>query len=447
MREVINLSKMKTKIFFNISLATIILSSCGSIKPISSGKSTVSITTNVKQSEISDNNRVVITNLKGESVSNGSTKVDYNEFNEYGFLKNEFSKKRRTLVVSHPYYNSDTIVIRRKLRPVVFTLDVLGAITLYLSPSLIIDMSNGNIWKVKKSDKNQNIQLSYNDIYYLARLEYAKEKQTIESINSYLNNYKESPFIKDAEIYKNYLIKRDSLYVSIKKNGDYYSAENFLKEYPNSIYQSEVVMLTETFFLNQKEIGEIEWEKIGDNIRGKYDNFYKTGNDHFDSRNWIKAIESYQLARNLYVNEELEERIFEATKNINYEKKILAQQEEEKRKLQELEDQQFPLKAIARKINGKTYNFKRGADSFEVNFNKYGTPQESGKGGATINTTVKISGGGNYGDKYYDTEKSYVVEYRIINNSNIELICTYVYGGRCFSTITLKYNSQNDSIY
>ena len=82
-----------------------------------------------------------------------------------------------------------------------------------------------------------------------------------------------------------------------------------------------------------------------------------------------------------------------------------------------------------------------------MNFNKYGTPQESGKGGATITTKVKISGGGNYGDKYYDTEKNYVVEYRIINNSSIELICTYVYSGDCFSTIILKYNSQNDSIY
>ena len=73
-----------------VSFLAAVLSSCGSIKPISSEKSTVIIATNVKQSEISDKNRVVVTNLKGESVSNGSTKVDYNEFNEYGFLKNEF---------------------------------------------------------------------------------------------------------------------------------------------------------------------------------------------------------------------------------------------------------------------------------------------------------------------------------------------------------------------
>jgi len=447
-----SVSKIKELLFmklFKISFISLalVLSSCGMQKLTPSEISIVKINTNINPIEISETNKISVKNLKGESRTFTSSSFNYDAFNDYNFTKNQFSKKRRTLIVSHPYYNPDTIVVRRKLRPVVFSLDVLGAITLYLSPSLIIDLANGNMWKVKKSDKTQNLQFSYNDIYYLARFEYAKEKQTIETINSYLNNYKESPFIKDAEIYKNSLIKRDSLYASIKKNGDYYSAENFLMEYPNSIYQSEVVMLTERYFLNQKKTGEIEWEKIGGNIRGKYDNFYKTGNNYFDSKNWIKAIESYQLARNLYVNEELEGKIFEATQNRNYEKKILQQQEEEKRKLQELEDQQFPLKAIARKINGKTYNFKRGADYIEVSFNKYDTPQESGKGGATITTTVKISGSGNNGDKYYDTEKSYVVEYRIVNNSNIELICTYVYGGRCFSTITLKYNSQNDSIY
>ena len=153
-----------------VSFLAAVLSSCGSIKPISSEKSTVIIATNVKQSEISDKNRVVVTNLKGESVSNGSTKVDYNEFNEYGFLKNEFSKKRRTLIVSHPYYKSDTIVIQRALRPGVFTLDLLGALTLYLSPSLIIDFSNGNIWKVKKSDREISINLDYGDSYHKMKL-------------------------------------------------------------------------------------------------------------------------------------------------------------------------------------------------------------------------------------------------------------------------------------
>jgi uncharacterized protein (TIGR02145 family) len=142
---------------------SVILSNCGSIKPISSGRSTVIITTNIRQSEISDKNKVVITNLKGESVLYSKTEIDYNKFNEYGFLKNEFSKKRRTLIVSHPYYKSGTIVINRTLRPVVFTLDLLGAFTIYLSPSLIIDFSNGNIWKVKKSNREINVNLEYND--------------------------------------------------------------------------------------------------------------------------------------------------------------------------------------------------------------------------------------------------------------------------------------------
>ena len=153
--------KLQKTVYLFFILA--ILVSCGSIKPISSGRSTVIITTNVKQSEISDNNRVVITNLKGESVLYSETEIDYNKFNHYGFFKNDFSKKRTTLIVSHPYYKSDTIVINRTLRPVVFTLDLLGALTLYLSPSLVIDFANGNIWKVKKTDREININLEYDD--------------------------------------------------------------------------------------------------------------------------------------------------------------------------------------------------------------------------------------------------------------------------------------------
>ena len=206
----INLHKMKTKIFIILSLATIILSSCGSIKPISSGRSTVIITTNIKQSEISDKNKVVITNLKGEYVSSDRTEVYYNKFNEYGFFKNDFSKKRTTLIVSHPYYKSDTIVIDRTLRPVVFTLDVLGAITFYLSPSLIIDMSNGNIWKVKKSNKNQNIQLTYNEAGQknaIASFEETMkthiEKLNLSEIFSAIQEHPEEPYISISQNAKN----------------------------------------------------------------------------------------------------------------------------------------------------------------------------------------------------------------------------------------------------
>ena len=285
-----------------VNFLSVVLSSCGSIKPMSSENSTVIITTNVKQTEISDKNRVVVSNLKGESVSNGSTEVDYNEFNEYGFLKNEFSKKRRTLIVSHPYYNSDTIVIRRKLRPVVFTLDVLGAITLYLSPSLIIDMSNGNIWKVKKSDRTQNVELTYNSIYYLARLEYAKEKQSIESINSYLNTYKESPYKKDAEIYRNQLMRRDSLYFEIVKNGDYNSSENFLLEYPNSIYQLEIGNLTLKRFFEEKSKQKNGWNDIGKYVQNIYNENITAAREHIKSENFNEALNHLNYAISIFTD-------------------------------------------------------------------------------------------------------------------------------------------------
>ena len=229
MRKVINLSKMKTKIFFNISLATIILSSCGMQKLTPSGISTVKINTNINPIEINDNNKITVKNLKGESRVFTTQTFNYNSFDDYNFTKNQLSKKRRTLIVSHPYYNPDTIVVRRKLRPVVFSLDVLGAITFYLSPSLIIDLANGNIWKVKKSDKTQNLQFSYNEQYYKTQFEYAKEKQTIESIDNYLISYKESPFINDAKNYKNQLLKIKITNDSITKIKEIAVIENKIK--------------------------------------------------------------------------------------------------------------------------------------------------------------------------------------------------------------------------
>lgn len=286
-----------------VSFLSVILSSCGSIKPISSGRSTVIITTNIKQSEISDKNRVVVTNLTGEYVSSDRTEVYYNKFNEYEFFKNDFSKKRTTLIVSHPYYKSDTIVIDRTLRPVVFTLDVLGAITLYLSPSLIIDMSNGNIWKVKKSDKNQNIQLSYNDIYYLARLEYAKEKGDIKSVENYILNFSESPYIPDAVEVKKQFVERDRIYDSIKVNGDYSSMEEFLRAYPNSIYQTEMQQIAVERFNTENKAKSFEWEKIGDYIRSVYNTELTQARQYSVSKEFLEAIKHFELAFNIYKDE------------------------------------------------------------------------------------------------------------------------------------------------
>jgi len=179
---------------FKISIVSfvIVLSSCGMKKLTPSEISTVRINTNINPTEINDNNKITVKNLKGESRSFKTPTFSYNSFDDYNFIKNQFSKKRRTLVISHPYYNPDTIVIGRKLRPVIFSLDLLGAITLYLSPSLIIDLANGNIWKVKKSDKTQNLQFSHNDVYYKTQLAYANEKQTIDSVNNFLNSYNDS---------------------------------------------------------------------------------------------------------------------------------------------------------------------------------------------------------------------------------------------------------------
>ena len=287
---------------FKISIVSfvLVLSSCGMQKLTPSGISTVKINTNINSAEINDNNKITVKNLKGEYRSFKTPTFIYNSFDDYNFTKNQLSKKRRTLIISHPYYNPDTIVVRRKLRPVVFSLDVLGAITLYLSPSLIIDLANGNIWKVKKSDKTQNLKFSYNDVYYLSRLELAKEKQTIESINTYINNFKESPYKKDAESYKNQLIRRDSLYVQIKKNGDYYSFENFLLEYPNSIYQLEIGNLTLQRFFEEKSRLKNEWNNIGKYVQKIYNENITNARELSKTEKYSEALNNFNYAISIF---------------------------------------------------------------------------------------------------------------------------------------------------
>jgi hypothetical protein len=157
---------------FKISFISLVLvlSSCGMEKWTPKGISTVKINTNISPSEINSSNKITVKNLKGESRTYTSSSFNYDAFDEYNFTQNQFSKKRRTLIVSHPNYNPDTIIIRRKLRPGLFTLDLLGAMTLYLSPSMIIDFANGNIWRIHNKNKNLNLNLKHQDDFYRRKL-------------------------------------------------------------------------------------------------------------------------------------------------------------------------------------------------------------------------------------------------------------------------------------
>ncbi len=164
-------------------------------------------------------------------------------------------------------------------------------------------MSNGNIWKVKKSDKNQNIQLSYNDIYYLARLEYAKEKGDIKSVENYILNFSESPYIPEAVEVKKQFVERDRIYDSIKVNGDYSSIEEFLRVYPNSIYQTEMQQIAVERFNTENKTKSFEWEKIGDYIRSVYSSELTLARQYSVSKEFLEAIKHFELAFNIYKDE------------------------------------------------------------------------------------------------------------------------------------------------
>lgn len=227
---------------FKISFVSVVLvlSSCGMQKLTPSGISTVKINTNINPIEISETNKISVKNLKGESRTFTSSSFNYDAFNDYNFTKNQFSKKRRTLILSHPYYNPDTIVVRRKLRPVVFSLDLLGAITLYLSPSLIIDLANGNMWKVKKSDKNLSVNLKPRLDFFQKKIDSLNnvaQKGNINSIESILNevhsmkiNLKEEPYVSKLDkIFKDVYPKYLDLVV---EKTDYKKLIYLEKKYP-----------------------------------------------------------------------------------------------------------------------------------------------------------------------------------------------------------------------
>jgi hypothetical protein len=221
MRKIEDYMQFKTRIYkISFFLLLSVLSSCGMQKLTPSGISSVRINSNINPTEINDNNKITVKNLKGETRSYKTPNFTYNSFDDYNFTKNQFSYKRRTLIISHPNYKADTIVIRKSLRPVVFSLDALGAITLFLSPSLIVDLANGNVWKVKKGDKNLNINLYPKLDFFQKKIDSLNNiamKGNLNSIESILNelysmkiNLKEEPYVSKLDkifkdVYPQYL--------------------------------------------------------------------------------------------------------------------------------------------------------------------------------------------------------------------------------------------------
>ncbi len=166
MHNNLNFELMKTTSFF---LLAFILTACGSLK-FMQPYNTVYVNTNIEET----NQKVSLTDLTGnsfsEDVKEGKFMISNSKF-DYKFFSNDFTKKKRTLILSHPNYYPDTIVVNRTLRPLVFGLDLIGSAFVVGLPSAIIDFTNGNIWKVRRKSKNIDLTLSPKQQYFEKKID------------------------------------------------------------------------------------------------------------------------------------------------------------------------------------------------------------------------------------------------------------------------------------
>jgi hypothetical protein len=216
--------------------------------------------------------------------------------------------------VSHPNYNPDTIIIKRKLRPGLFTLDLLGAMSIYLAPSMIIDYANGNIWKVKKSSKLLNLSFDYNDNYYREKFELAKKGNDVTSINNYITTFTKSPFINEAKTYRNELIERDNYRDSVLSKRKYRLVESFLEKYPKSIYQVEMQNLAIDLFFKEQGINAFQWDNIGKYVQSVYNFKIQKAKEFTEAKKYKNAIENYQYCLRIFNDTIVQKKLSDAFK-------------------------------------------------------------------------------------------------------------------------------------
>lgn len=446
------------------------LFSCGSIEKLQPDNS-ILIKTNIQESGLT------IQRKSGySSTHNNAQDFVYNKYSDYKFFKNGFSKKNRSLTFEHPDYNPIEIKIKRTIRPLILSLDLIGAYTIILSPSLVIDILNGNMWKISKKSKNINLTFERSEFYFKKQLKQYYNFGTVSGMKEYIRKYSESPLIDSANTYINEFIVRDSIFDEIQKKGTYRDAEDFYKKYPNFPNTSKVKELIKNYFEKENNNSQFDWPQIGDFMRNKFTEYVAMGTKFAKDSMYSKSIENLDKALSIFMdknviiqkdsitniifNSILDNANSSKTKKryeeaLEYYKKAQKVKNDssinnllkETQKLIDTEYESSPREAIARKIRGNSYTVSRGSDTWTVSFGDYKEPQTSGDGSASCVTKMKISGNGTYSDKYYDSETNYVTHYYITTSGKIEVTCTYRYGGRCFGgTLVLNYNFRRNSM-
>ena len=158
-------------------MLALILAGCGSIR-FMQPDSSVLIKTNIPE-------EVIYKNEAGREIK---IKSNANLWFGYRFLENNFKKKYLTLKLEdHPNYTTkdSVIVLKRRIRPLVLTGDIICAIIppFIMSPFIGVDFLNGNIWKIKKKDRFQSIYFEPKIEYFDKQLERLVLTKNIDSID------------------------------------------------------------------------------------------------------------------------------------------------------------------------------------------------------------------------------------------------------------------------
>ena len=123
-------------------------------------------------SNINEGEEIQIINKKGETYATLSKQNQQIGFFMDGLRPGNLKSKNLTLFACHPDYINQSFKIKRAIRKGPFIGDFILALISggKLSPFLIVDFANNNIWKVKKDYRTIDLILRYNDSFYTRKL-------------------------------------------------------------------------------------------------------------------------------------------------------------------------------------------------------------------------------------------------------------------------------------
>ncbi len=190
-------------------------------------------------------------------------------------LRNKTTK----LILTHPNYDSDSIIFKRKVRSDALIKDI--ALSLFtLGIPLIVDMGNPDFYKISEDSKYHDIVFNYKQSYMVdeynkisksikpevyegwieryqksniinlvidkkdsLELQIAIDGKNEKEIDNFIESHEKSSFLEEALIIKNQMQKAREDFNTAKKENTVESYEKFLNDYPKSLHDKEALNL------------------------------------------------------------------------------------------------------------------------------------------------------------------------------------------------------------